>query len=463
MTPSQTIGNLPVRVQSRVARAARLYVARHWHLLAGLVAFHAVAGVLMRRYSSIATVIAAVALLGAIFFALMVRRPVHILCIAGYVGGSEVLWRMTRASLPYETGKLAVMVILVIGLFRMKKPKAPMNAIGYILLLVPGAVISYFNWSWDGFVDAISFNLAGPIVLGVAVWFCSNVRITKKQLMNLMICCMLPVVGIAGISVSRTVSAGAEMFLNVESNFAVTGGFGPNQVSAALSYGAIMAGLYLLITEMGGVRLFIMLACLAAFLYQAVLTMSRAGPVTAAGAIAAAAVFLMFDNNSRRRVLVIIVPAILLSAFVILPRMNQMTGGALEARFSDDFTDDTRSILMQQDLQAFSESPAFGVGVGISKFYHHGFVAAHTEYTRLIAEHGIAGILALAVLTFSGLSRILNLRWTLEGAWVAAMFVWVGLYMGVNAMRTVAPALLFGMAFLTMRDVPADADDEFVI
>jgi hypothetical protein len=81
----------------------------------------------------------------------------------------------------------------------------------------------------------------------------------------------------------------------------------------------------------------------------------------------------------------------------------------------------------------------------------------------LIAEHGIFGILALAILLFSGFSRILSLRWTLEGAWVAAMFVWVGLYMGVNAMRTVAPALLYGMAFLTMRDIPAEADDEFVI
>lgn len=463
MTPSQTIGNLPVRVQTGAAHAIRLYVARHWHLLAGLVLFHVAAGILMRRSSSVATVMVGASLLAAMSLALMVRRPVHILCIAGYVAGSEVLWRMTRAGFPYETGKLAVMVILVIGLFRMKKPKAPMNAIGFILLLIPGAVISYSRWTWEGFIDAISFNLAGPMVLGVAVWFCSNVRITKKQLMNLMVCCMLPVLAVAGISVSRTITAGAAMFQNVESNFAASGGFGPNQVSSTLSYGAIMAGLYLLISEMGGIRLLIIAGSLGACLYQALLTMSRAGPVTATGAIAAAALFLLFDQNARRRVLVILVPAVLLAVFVLLPQMNDMTGGALEARFSDDFTDDTRSILMQQDLHAFSESPVFGVGVGISKFYHYGYVAAHTEYTRLIAEHGIFGILALAILLFSGFSRILSLRWTLEGAWVAAMFVWVGLYMGVNAMRTVAPALLYGMAFLTMRDIPAEADDEFVI
>ena len=54
------------------------------------------------------------------------------------------------------------------------------------------------------------------------------------------------------------------------------------------------------------------------------------------------------------------------------------------------------------DLQVFSENPILGVGVGRSIEFHDTIegisLAAHTEYTRLLAEHGLFGLLAIIII-----------------------------------------------------------------
>jgi O-antigen ligase len=72
--------------------------------------------------------------------------------------------------------------------------------------------------------------------------------------------------------------------------------------------------------------------------------------------------------------------------------------------------------------------------------------AAHTEYTRMLAEHGMFGLLAMLVLFAIAIRTFQRARALEARAFVGALFVWSALFMLINAMRLVAPAFVAGLA-----------------
>ena len=58
---------------------------------------------------------------------------------------------------------------------------------------------------------------------------------------------------------------------------------------------------------------------------------------------------------------------------------------------------------MKEDLIVFKQNPIVGVGVGQSSYYHvkniYGAIAgSHTFFTRLLAEHGLPGLICLFIM-----------------------------------------------------------------
>jgi hypothetical protein len=108
------------------------------------------------------------------------------------------------------------------------------------------------------------------------------------------------------------------------------------------------------------------------------------------------------------------------------------------------------------DLQIWFENPVLGVGPGgayrvrQSLFGHH--TAAHTEFSRLLAEHGILGFLAILLLLVMAKRSIGQGRTNGDKAFAASMIGWSLLYMGINAMRIVAPSFLFGLPFARIEE-----------
>ena len=113
-----------------------------------------------------------------------------------------------------------------------------------------------------------------------------------------------------------------------------------------------------------------------------------------------------------------------------------------------------REQLAEADWEVFMEFPVFGVGVGISNYFHPGGATAHTEYTRALAEHGLLGVAAYLSLLWLLLRRAAAILEARESrpyrGLLLALLVWPLTYMVVNAMRTSAPGLSIGMAFLTV-------------
>jgi O-antigen ligase len=164
------------------------------------------------------------------------------------------------------------------------------------------------------------------------------------------------------------------------------------------------------------------------------------------------------SRDARARVKIILLAGLLfvVATFVVLPRLDAFTGGALSARFEN--TDSTgRNTIAGADLQIWLENPFFGVGPGESKVEHALYyrkIATHTEYTRLLAEHGLFGLaaglllLAMAAQRFRQIGRLRNIN---TKAMLAPMVVWALLYMLDKAMRLVAPAFTFGLSFIIIR------------
>lgn len=366
--------------------------------------------------------------------------------IAAYIAGSEILWRVCEAGLYYEAGKYALTLVLLIGAVR--TGKAPgMLAPAYFVLLLPSAVLTLTELGLFAGRSQISFNLSGPLALAAAVIYFQQRQFSGDELRRMLTCLVAPVAGMAAI-VAKASFTGTVTFTE-ESNKLTSGGFGPNQVAGALSLGAL-AALYLLLH--GRLRpVYQIVAGLAVVLtvLAAVMTFSRGGLYTfVPAALALAACSSARAGLSRLRTLAVMIPLVALPLLLVVPLLNDYTGGMLGRRFQS-VDASHRDELVWGDLKLALKNPVFGVGPGLAKFKREATApmnAAHTEFSRMLGEHGILGAAALALLLAMLAERLLKSRPGGDRALAAAFAVWSGLFMLVNAMRLAAPAFAWGLA-----------------
>jgi O-antigen ligase len=142
--------------------------------------------------------------------------------------------------------------------------------------------------------------------------------------------------------------------------------------------------------------------------------------------------------------------ALIVAWQAVWPRLDEFTEGTITERFTEmDVT--RRDDLGEEDLLTWAENPIFGVGPGRSSLSHDDRIIAHTEFTRVLAEHGSLGAAAAIALLLIGVQNVRRARPGIAQAVAAAMFVWSCLFMLNSAMRTVAPSLLFGLSCTCIR------------
>jgi hypothetical protein len=136
--------------------------------------------------------------------------------------------------------------------------------------------------------------------------------------------------------------------------------------------------------------------------------------------------------------------------YVIWPRLDTFTGGTITERFSE--TDITRrDDLGWEDLHIFDQHLFFGVGPGRSSLGHDDDIITHTEFTRVLAEHGLLGATAAVILCVAGIWNVRRADGPTARALALALMAWSCVFMLNSAMRTVAPAFVFGLAFAVAR------------
>jgi O-antigen ligase len=380
-----------------------------------------------------------------LWWALSTRDTMRVAYVAAYTTGAEVLWRMSNADIFWEFGKYAVVVMFVAAMARQRYSFTGSRrpVFWYFALMLPSAMIPIIDLGLDA-REALSFNLSGPLALMVCAMFFSAMSISAVQRRTLCLALIAPLLGIAGITLMGIV-ANPDLAFGTESNLAASGNFGPNQVSAALSLGSLLA-LFEVLYSRGRFRL-LLIPVMVFLTVQSALTFSRGGMFSFAGAAAIGLLFVVKDARVRGGlVMMALLGAV--TYYVVLPRLDTWTGGTLVSRFSDlDLTG--RDELVRADLEIWKENPTFGVGPGQADAQRQRFLKyapSHTEFSRMIAEHGLFGIASLIVLATMFVGNVRRTKSAAARMIVVSLIAWAVLFTLHAGMRLVAPAFAIGLS-----------------
>ncbi len=409
---------------------------------------HVPLALLMREFSQVATMHAALVFVIGLSWALFGRKAQQVSYIGAYITGAEVLWRMSDARIPWEFGKYALVVILLAALLRLPRLKLPLNPFLYFLLLLPSIAMTIAYAAPDELRQQVSFNLSGPLALLISAWFFSQLQLATEQLYGLFIALLGPIVGIAAVALFAIVTA-ADLNFGSEANFLASGGFGPNQVSAVLGLGALLSFWYVIKEKLNwGVKV-VMFGVTILLAAQSALTFSRGGLYNAAGAVILAALFLGKDARSRMKIMLSTALIVVVGYCFVGPQLDAFTGGTLLERFQDTSLTG-RELIIQADLRIWLENPLWGVGPGQSAALHEMLFrdsAAHTEFSRLLSEHGLLGLAALLLLVAMAVQNLRRAPDARAKAMAASMIGWSFIFMFSVAMRLVVPSFIFALTF----------------
>lgn len=411
------------------------------------VAVHLLLGVLLRANPAAATA-HGVLVAGAALLAGVAGRLQTVASVIIYVAASQVLWRMSDAALPHMLGMYAV--IAAAGLAALRRGRWPsLLALTYVLPLLPSVIITFTAMEdWDRARQLVASNLAGPVALFAVFWLFYN-RPARCDISKLVWIGLGPLAGVAAAAFWYMQSL-EEVRFRSESSFAASGGFGPNQVASALSLGIVLL-VAVLWLRAGSVRSLWVWGLLGFLLVQTLLTFSRAGVAMALGAVVTMSLILIRSRRFRLTVVVFALMAFLIADRLLIPWLNRYTKGAFVERYTDPRLSN-RDVIAKTDIQMFLENPIFGVGLGMGTELREALmgarIAAHTEFTRILGEHGLVGGISMIALFLMLLNLVRRAPPGGARAMVAGLLVWAWLYFAVNAFRLVLPVAALALACL---------------
>lgn len=414
-----------------------------------LLLLHMALGPLMFFSTTLALVHVGIITLFGVWWSALSPNRENVAWLCAYIVGVEVLWRMAGAYMFWEYGKYSIIAFMLLTMIRSGRFGGIVLPFLFFALLLPSSVLPTINMESEELRKQISFNLSGPLALAVCTWFFSQISISAAQLQRIFLAFICPIVSIASVTLFGILSS-SKLSFNNSSNFATSGGYGPNQVSTILGLGALAGFLWMFNKEISRRLKITLLVAVLFMTVQSALTFSRGGIYGAGAAAILAALYLIRDRRLRAQFFTGAAAVFLLVNFVVLPQLDQFTTGALSKRFSDTKMSGRDQIILS-DLEVFNDNMLFGVGPGQAKNFrsNHKKAAAHTEFSRLLAEHGIFGLAALLLMIGLALRHFRQAQTDQAKAIVVALTVWSFLTMASGAMRTVSPAFLFGLSAAT--------------
>lgn len=430
-------------------------------LIIFLVVLHIGLALLIRRFSILSTIHALIILFLGFWNAISTKNITNVIPYVAYITGAEVLWRMTDAQVFYEFGKYATVALLFITLLKKSKLKRTGLPIFFFLLLIPSIVLTV---NALGFTEharqMISFNLSGPLAVSVCLLFFSQVDADQQLLRKWIWATVYPIISVLAIAAYSTLTT-TDINFGSESVFVTSGGFGPNQVSAVLGLGALL--LVMLIIQSGRKGRLLSIFLSLALLTQSFLTFSRGGIYNFVVGLAVGLIILVQKPSKFVRSFFFVFLILLIVGVFIFPNLEELTSGAFSSRFKDIDTS-SRINLAKADLELFKENLIFGVGPGMASYMRQNirYTSAHTEYSRLLAEHGILGILSLIFLIYLLVAAFFRTPDIFSRAWMVALAAWPLVEMAHSAMRIAAIAFILGLSVVNWKTYPNYENNEIV-
>jgi O-Antigen ligase len=422
-----------------------------------LILLHAILGLVIYIVPISSKVASLLVVFLALVFILTSKNKVYAVLIASaYIATSDVFFRMTDGLFFYELHKYVLIVFVLLGVMldhiRVK---------GYAYLLYIGVLLLSIALTTYNITDEvrrmIAFNLAGPVSLGFIAFYFYKKKVTMQQLSRVLFYALLPVISLVVYLFLYTPSV-KDVVTGTESNFAASGGFGPNQVATILGVGIFILFSRLLLNKFKGFQSIVELVLLCFMVFRGLVTFSRGGILTAFIAILLLVFITYAKGNQKFRVKIrkALFWSVVLGVSIWFYAVNR-TSGLIEKRYEnknaagiekEDVTTG-RGDLFLIEIEAFLENPVLGIGVGKNKAYRFektGKVAAsHNEISRLLAEHGSLGILAFLILLLTPfLFRFENNK----NIYFYSFFIFWLLTINHSAMRIAFPSFIYGLCLL---------------
>ncbi|CAM3381568.1 O-antigen polymerase [Flavobacterium longum] len=424
-----------------------------------LIGLHVLLGILIFLFMPFSKLYALAILAIGLYITFKSQNKHHeVLYICGYLVGSEVFLRMTQGNPIYEYSKYGVMAFVFLGMYFKGFSR---NAVPYwlfLLLLVPGIILGTYNLNYDtDLARIISFNISGPLCLGVVSLYTFNRPITIEGVQNIMLSIGLPVVSCTTYLFLYTPSI-RDVITGTSSNFEASGGFGPNQVSTILGLGAFVFFSRVFFASKNKLNLFVNLGLAIFMSYRGLVTFSRGGVITCAIMLIILVLVTYFKVGAKSRgKLNMLLVLFSLAIFAVWSYSSLETGGLIEKRYANQdaagrvkkskFTG--REKISESEVAFFLSSPIVGIGVGKgleNRENETGLtVLSHNEITRVMAEHGSLGILALIILFGTPFFLYLDNK---DHIYIACFVCFWLLTINHAAMRTAAPAFVYALSIL---------------
>lgn len=399
-------------------------------------------------------------ILGAYFIIKTQNKNNEALMAAAYVVGSEVLLRMTGGNITYEFSKYGVILFVCMGAYFNGFSRSALPYWFYLLLLVPSVVLSTFVLNFDTNIrTTIAFNISGPVCLGIASLYTFRRSISIGDMNSLLLCMGLPIVSTTTYLTLYAPNI-RDVITSTQSNFETSGGFGPNQVATVLGLGMFIFFSRIILESKSKFLLALNLIIAFNMTYRGMVTFSRGGMLTGFLMIVLLLGFLYIKSNFRGKVkLNYIVVIIGVAMAVIWGYTSFQTAGLINKRYANQnavgkvkaskFSG--REIIAQTEIDMFLENPIFGVGVAkgaeVRETEIGVFATSHDEITRMLAEHGSLGILALLILFFTPLFLFLENSFNM---YLLCFLAFWFLTINHAAMRTAAPAFVYALALFNI-------------
>ena len=402
-------------------------------------------------------------LLGGIYLVVKTRNSNNqVLYVAAYIIGSEVFLRMTDGNPNYEFAKYSVMLFAVMGMFYSGFSK---NAIPYwifLLLLIPSVVIAtaVLNDTNTDIRKMIAFNISGSVCLGIASIYAYNKKISIEAMNNILLVMGLPIISCAVYLLFYTPNI-KDVLTGTGSSYELSGGFGPNQVATVLGLGMFVFFSRLILASKTKLLFSVNLIIAVYISYRGMLTFSRGGMVTGFAMIIAFLLFVYFNSKYQGKIkLNFMIVFLFISMASIWMVTSYQTGGLIDKRYAnkdalgrvkkDKFSG--REQIAETEINMFLENPVFGVGVAkgteIRSKEIGSLTTSHDEITRMLAEHGTFGILALLILILTPLILYIDNK---QHIYLFSCLIFWFLTINHAAMRTAAPAFIYALTLLKVK------------
>jgi hypothetical protein len=430
-------------------------------LYLNLILFHVGIGFLIFLFPFVSKIYAYSIFIFGVFYAIKAKNKNNeALMVAAYIVGSEVFLRMTGGNQLYEIAKYGVIVLTFIGMFYSGFSKGATPYWIFLLLLMPGIVLSFVLLDLDTNIrKSIVFNISGPVCLAISSIYTFRRRISLKEMNNILLSLGLPIVACVVYLIFYTPDI-REIITGTDSNSAASGGFGPNQVSTILGLGMFVFFSRIILESKSKYMIIINLIIALNISYRGIVTFSRGGMLTGLFMIIIMVVFLYLKSNYTGRVkLNYLIALISIALITIWVYTSFQTGGLIDKRYENKnaagkakeskFTG--REEVALNEISLFLSHPILGVGVGraeVLRTNETGIkIASHDEITRMLAEHGTFGIMGLLILIFTPVLLLLDNKFNMYLVCFVAFW-----FLTVNhaAMRIAAPSFVYSLSLINI-------------